>query len=101
VVELAAFAAFAYWGASVASGAAAVLVAVAAPALAIALWSQLAAPRSERRLPSTSRIPFELTVFGLAIVALLAAGAGTAALVLAVLVATSAALLTGFGQWEA
>jgi Protein of unknown function (DUF2568) len=101
VVELSAFAAFAYWGASVGSGVVAVLVAVAAPALAIALWSQFAAPRSERRLPSATRIPFELTVFGLAIVGLVVASAGTAALVLAVLVATSTALLTGFGQWEA
>ena len=40
-------------------------------------------------------------MFGLAILGLLVAGAGTAALVLAVLVATSTALLTGFGQWEA
>ncbi len=69
VVELAAFAAFAYWGASLGSGAVSVALAIAVPSLAI--------------------------------VALLAAGAPVAAVVMAVLAATSAALLTGFDQWEA
>jgi hypothetical protein len=53
-VELAAFAAFAYWSASIGSGVVPVLVAVAAPALAIALlagfgqweaWRRPAEPR--------------------------------------------------------
>jgi hypothetical protein len=43
----------------------------------------------------------ELCVFGLAIVALFWAGASTAAVVLAVLVATSTALLARFDQWQA
>jgi hypothetical protein len=100
-VELAAFAAFAYWGASVASGAAAVALAIAAPAVAIAGWALFAAPKSERRLPRAPRVAFELSVFGLAIVALFAAGAPIAAVVLALLVATSALLLTRLDQWEA
>jgi hypothetical protein len=66
--------------------------------VAIALWGLFAAPKSERRLP---RATFELSVFGLAVVALFAAGAPIAAVVLAVLVATSALLLTRFDQWEA
>jgi hypothetical protein len=101
VVELAAFAAFAYWGASVGSGAVAVLLAIAAPALAIALWAVFAAPKSARRLPTATRVPFELAVFGLAVVALVAAGALTAAIALAVLAVTSTALLARFDQWEA
>jgi hypothetical protein len=100
LVELAAFAAFAYWGASVGSGAAAVVLAIVAPGLAIVLWGLFAAPRSRRRLATAARIPFELSVFALAIVALFVADAPVAAIVLAVLVATSTALLTRFDQWE-
>lgn len=96
LLELAAFAALAYWGAGIS-----VVLAIAAPALAIALWGLFAAPRSPRRLPAPARIPFELAVFGLAALALLAAGAGVAALALAVATAVSAALLTALGQWEA
>ncbi len=101
LIELAAFAAFAYWGASIGSGAVSVVLAIAVPAVAIVLWARLAAPRSKRRLARTARIAFELTVFGLAIVALFVAGAPIAAVVLAALVATSTALLTRFDQWEA
>jgi hypothetical protein len=96
LLELAAFAGLAYWGAQTS-----VLLAIAAPAVAIALWAVFAAPRSERRLATPVRVPFELGVFGLAAVALLAAGAPVAALVLAVLALLSAALLTRFDQWEA
>jgi Protein of unknown function (DUF2568) len=100
VVELAAFAAFGYWGGSVGSGATAVAFAVAAPALAIVLWGRFAAPRAERRLPTAARVPFELSIFGLAVVALFVAGAPTAAILLAMLAVTSAVLLARFDQWE-
>ena len=101
LLELAAFAGLAYWGAHTGSGAASVLLAVAAPALAIALWAVFAAPRSERRLATPARVPFELGVFGVAAVSLLVAGAAVAAVLLAVLSLVSAALLTRFDQWEA
>jgi hypothetical protein len=101
IVELAAFAAFAYWGASVGDGAVPVALAIAAPAVAIVLWGAFAAPRATRRLGSAARIPFELGVFGLAVVALFAAGAPVAAFALAVAAASSAVLLTALGQWEA
>jgi hypothetical protein len=67
-------------------------------AVAIVAWGRFAAPRSQRRLASAPRIAFELTVFSVAVVALLLAGAPVAAAVLAVLVATSTALLTRFDQ---
>jgi hypothetical protein len=95
LLELAAFAALAYWGAQHS-----VLLAIAAPALAIALWGVFAAPRSRRRLPTGPRVCFELTVFALAALALLAAGASLPALVLAVMALVSTALLTRFAQWE-
>jgi hypothetical protein len=100
-LELAAFAAFAFWGTSVGRGVLSVLVAIAAPALAIVLWARFAAPRSERRLPTAPRVAFEVSVFALAVVALAVAGAVPAAIVLAVLVAASTALLTALDQWEA
>jgi hypothetical protein len=95
-LELAAFAAFAYWGASVN-----IAVAIAAPALAIVLWGIFAAPRSNRRLPLAPRVGFEASVFALAVVALLVAGAPIAALVMAILSAASFALLARFDQLEA
>lgn len=101
LLELAAFAAFAYWGASVGSGAVSVVLAIAAPALAIALWAVFGAPRSSRRLPTGPRVVFELSVFGLAAVALLAAGAPVLALVMALATATSFGLRTRFDQLEA
>jgi hypothetical protein len=45
LLELAAFAAFAYWGAVTWTGAAAVVAAIAAPAVAVAVWGVFAAPR--------------------------------------------------------
>ena len=101
LLELAAFAAFAYWGASVGDGVVPVLLAIAAPLVAIGLWATWAAPKSGRRLRAPARIPFELGIFALAVVALLAAGATAAAIVLAALVAMNALLLTRFDQWEA
>lgn len=101
LLELAAFAAFAYCGAKVGSGVVSVVLAIAAPALAIVLWGLFAAPRSERRLATSARIAFELSVFGLAFVALLVVGARVAAVTLAVLVAISTVLLTRLDQWEA
>ena len=63
-------------------------------------WALFAAPKSERRLPDAARVPFELAVFGLAVAALAAAGSAGLAIVLGVLVAVNAVLLTTLGQWE-
>jgi hypothetical protein len=101
VLELAALAAFGYWGASVADGATAVLVAIGLPVAVAVLWGTFAAPRARRRLPLRMRAPFELGVFALAALALWAAGSPTLALAFAAVAAVNALLLTGFGQWEA
>jgi hypothetical protein len=100
LLELAAFAGFAYWGWRVGSGVVAVLLAVAAPAVMIAVWGLFAAPRSTRRLGTSARIPLELGVFALAAVALAVAGRLVLALVFGVLVVANALLLTAFRQWE-
>jgi hypothetical protein len=57
VLELGAFTAFAYWGATLTSAAAAIILAIAAPTAAIVLWGRLCAPKAPRRLPMRSRIP--------------------------------------------
>src|ERR1700759_3830150 len=74
LLELAALAAFAIWGAGSESGGLAGAHAIIAPLIVALLWGRLTAPRSRHRLPRATRIPFELSVFVLAAVALLAAG---------------------------
>lgn len=101
VAELAAYAAFAYWGAATGPAAVSILLAIATPAVVIGLWAVFAAPKSERRLPTAQRIPFELAVFALAVVAAYVAIGPWAGTVLAVLVVVNAVLLTLLGQWEA
>jgi hypothetical protein len=100
LLELGALGALAYWGAT-SGGVRAVLLAIVTPTVAIVLWGLFAAPKSRRRLPRGARVPFELFVFALAVVALIAAGRPVAAFVFAVVVVVNAALLTVLGQWEA
>src|SRR5204863_243055 len=73
-----------------------VLLAVAAPAVAVVLWGTFAAPKATRRLADAARVPFELAVFALAAAALAAAGNAALALAFAALVVVNAALLTTF-----
>jgi hypothetical protein len=100
-VELAAIVSLGYWGASLGGSLLPVVMMVLAPAAMIALWGRFAAPRARRRLPRRTRIPFELTLLLLAAGALLAAGEGAWAAILAAAVVVNALLLTAFGQWEA
>lgn len=101
LLELAAFAAFAYWGAETGTGAMSILLAVAAPAAAIALWAVLAAPKSARRLPLAARVPFELAIFALAALSLFAAGSAAPAAIFATAVVVNAVLLVLLGQLDA
>lgn len=98
-LEIAAATAFAYWGATVSTGAVAVVPAVAAPLIAIVLWGRFAAPRAPRRLPLRLRAPFELGVFALAALALWAASSA-AAIGFASAVIANSLLLTLLRQWE-
>jgi hypothetical protein len=69
------------------STAADVVLAIAAPLAAAAVWSRYAAPRSPRRLRRAPRVALESCVFALAALALAAAGAPVAAAVFAAVVA--------------
>src|ERR1700748_2825638 len=93
VLELAAFAALAWWGGTVGHGVVSVLVAVAAPLAGVVVWGRWAAARGERRLPVARRVPLELCVFALAALAVGTVSV-TAGIVLAVAAAINAVLLT-------
>lgn len=99
-LELAALAAFAYWGATLGWAVVSVLAAVALPLVMIILWGTFAAPKARLRLSSATRIPFELSVFALAAGALLAAGVAVPAAVFAALALFNSLLLTRFDQWD-
>ena len=101
LLELAAIAALAYWGATAADGVPAVVLALAAVGLFVVLWGRFAAPRSAHRLPLRPRMVLELGLFAVAALALALAGSPLLAAAFAVLVVVNAALLTVFDQWEA
>ncbi len=100
ILELAAIAAFALWGASLDGVLVSVVVGVAAPTSMVVLWGLFAAPRSSRRLPTRARVPFELSVFALATAALLALGWIAIAIAFAAVVVVNALFLTRLDQWE-
>jgi Protein of unknown function (DUF2568) len=101
LLELVTIAALAYWGANHSPVILAVILAIAIPAVFVAAWGIWAAPRSPRRLPRQTRVPFELGCFMLAAVALIAAGAAAAGITFAVVAVVNAVLLAAFGQLEA
>jgi hypothetical protein len=100
LLELAALASFAIWGAESESGGLAVAHALIAPLIVALLWGRFAAPRSRHRLPHATRIPFEMSVFALAVVALAVSGHGAWAIGLGVAMAINALGLTAFDQWD-
>jgi hypothetical protein len=100
MLELAALGAFGLWGASIAHGWTAVLLAIGLPAFAAALWGTFAAPKAPRRLPLRLRAPFELGVLTVAALALWRAESVTAAATFAALALVNALGLTAFDQWE-
>jgi hypothetical protein len=84
VLELAALAGLAIWGWNTGPTGVNVLLAIAAPAAAAALWGSFVAPKARRHPADPWRLLLELTVFGAGTLALAAAGFGTAAIVLGV-----------------
>jgi hypothetical protein len=96
VLELCALAALGYWGFTTDSGtAAAIALGVGAPALAALAWGAFVAPRRMvETAPPALRLLVEVAVFGAAATALYAAGAGAAAVALAVVWAINKSALT-------
>ena len=100
LLELAALAAFGLFGASVADGVLAVVLAIGLPVVAAVAWGTFAAPRARHRLPLRLRAPFELGVFALAALALWQAESWVLGAAFAVVAVANALLLTAFDQWE-
>jgi uncharacterized protein DUF2568 len=100
LLELGALAAFAYWGSRTGPTAVNVLLGIGAPLAMAVVWGTWAAPKAPRRLAGAARITLELSVFALAALALVAAGAPVVAAIFAALVVLNAVLLSVFDQWE-
>ena len=99
MLELAALAALGYWGSRTgASVAINVVLAIAAPLAAAAVWGTFAAPRSAQRLRTGPRLVVELGVFAAAAGALAVAGQPALAVVLAALAAVVEALTLVLGD---
>jgi hypothetical protein len=91
-LELAALASFAFWGATGADGIVAIVLAVATPLVAAAIWGLLVSPKARIRLERPVRFAVELVFFAAAAAALVASDQGGLALALAVLAIASGTL---------
>lgn len=98
-LELAALAAFAFWGWSISDNLLLqVVLAFALPLLGAAVWGKFVAPASPTRLPNLPRLGLEVVIFALAVIALMAAGEAAWGLILAFFVAMNLAFLTLWDQ---
>jgi hypothetical protein len=82
-------AALAYAGFELADGAAAWLLGLGAPALAVAVWAAFVAPKAARPVPTDARLGIEFALFGLAVGGLVAVDRPVPGLVLGVAAATT------------
>jgi hypothetical protein len=100
LLELVALGAFAYWGFTLpnASTIFRIIIGLGAPILAATLWGFFAAPKSARRLHGAPYHAFEIVFFGLAVVALIAAGSTALGMILAVLVVINLILIEIWDQ---
>lgn len=98
LLELAAIAAFARWGWSLADGPVlAGLAAILCAGVGIVLWGAFAAPLSGHRLAMPWLVLFKAAVFGCAALALARTGLGTLAVVLGVVAVLQLALAVALG----
>lgn len=101
LLELAALALLAAWGARTGDGLLSVVLAVAAPVAMIIIWGRYAAPRAPRRLPARLRIPLELAIFAAAGLLAYVAGLHAVAIMFLVVATGNAVGLSLLDQWEA
>ena len=83
-LELASLAGLAIWGWRTGPTGVNVVLAIAAPLAAAALWGAFVAPKAPRHPPDPWRLLLEVTVFGGGTLGFAAAGLGTAAVVLGI-----------------
>ena len=98
-VELAAYAALSFWGASLAAPViVAVAVAIAAPLVAALLWARYLAPKARRSLGDPAALAAELAIFAVAALALGVSGQVTLAVTLAAVATVNTFLIRILGQ---
>jgi hypothetical protein len=101
LLELAALAAFGYWGYSMGSATVAkIALAVAAPLAAAIVWGVFGSPRAPRHLVGVWRLLLEIAFFGLAALALAVSGQVVLGVVFAAVVAANVALLYALGHGD-
>jgi hypothetical protein len=74
------------------------LLAIAAPLLAIVLWACFVAPKASRRLTDPGKVALEIVLFAAGTAGYVAAGVPVVAVVFAVLVVVNVALLFAWDQ---
>ena len=94
LLELCALLAVAYWGFRTGSGASRIAFGVGAPLVLARAWSMFGSPRAAISLPGSTKLLFELHVFGAAAVALVAAGRPTLAWTFAALLLANKVLMS-------
>jgi hypothetical protein len=101
LLELAALAAFGYWGATSGSGTfAQVVLAIAAPLLAAVVWGVFGSPKAPFHLTGAWRLLLEVVFFGSAATALAIADHPVLGVALAATVAVNVALLHAHGEGD-
>ncbi|MEP6775507.1 MAG: YrdB family protein [Chloroflexota bacterium] len=99
LVELCAIAALSYWGFNSGMGTVeTILLRLGAPAVAILIWGLFVAPRAVVALPLAPRTANAWVAFALGVIALTAAGQGTLAWVLGVVMVVNEALVLLWNQ---
>ena len=98
LLELAALAALAYWGARAADGAWAWVLAVGTPLAAAVVWGLFAAPRARFPLSAAATVSVRLAVLLGSAAALAVAGRHVLAFVLALVVAADTIVLAALGR---
>jgi hypothetical protein len=99
LLELCILAALAYWGFRAVSGPLTkILLGVGGPVLAAIVWGTFLSPKASATLSAPWKLVLEIVVFGVAIVALYAAGQQGLAVVFALLALLSRSLLSVWHQ---
>ena len=97
-LELAALAAFAYWGSQTGTGVMRLVLALTAPAALALVWGTFLAPRRRIDLPKPVRLVLEFAVFGAAALALVATDHDALAIALAAIALVSGLLNYAWGE---
>lgn len=99
ILELCALAALGYWGFRTGDGTAGKLaLGIGAPLVAAVIWGTLVAPKAPVSVPGPIHVLLQVAVFGVAALALTAAGRPALALVFAVVAVINGVLMYVWGQ---